>query len=188
MSKTIKLTEKTSITLGAVTRIHLMKAMQEETEKRFEALRPKPVEGYTHEIAYQNIESYREEWEAYQTEILNAWVYTMYGLAWKIGGLDQSDEEYETERNAAVAVGKRLGQKVPNLADVVEMGALAYALVELLAGHNTRDEITAWLYKEAGMLDTAAVAEERKSPSGNSEQPAPDGGSKRDKKPRKGRG
>lgn len=188
MSKTIKLTEKTSITLGAVTRIHILKAMQEETEKRFEVLRPKAVEGYTHELAYQSIESYRKEWNVYQTEILNAWVYTLVGLSWQIGGLDQSDEEYAAERNAAIAVGKRLGRKVPNLADVVEMGALAYALIELLAGHEMREEVLTWLKKEAGFLDDAAVAEERKSPEGDGEQPAPDGSGQRDKKPRKGRG
>lgn len=187
-TKTIPITETKHITLGSITRTHLVKALYEDGEKRYESLKPAPVPGYSHELALEKISSYKDQWNIYNQAILNLYPFTILGASWQVGGLDMEEAEYQAEQDSAIVVGRRLGLSTPNSKDIIDMGALAYALIELRAGHEKTEEVLDWLSKEAGLLDNAAVAAERKSPEGDGEQPAPGGSERRDKKPRKGRG
>lgn len=189
-SKTIQLTKSLSVTLAAPTRTHLRKAIakyRDYAEQSVKSKCPTPPQGYTHEQALEAWpQEYGLDWLKYQAEIQNIQVYLTFGTAWEVGGLDQEESEYEAERAGAIARGLRLGLSKP-APTTPEMGALLYALIEMLKGAAEVQTIFDWLLEGAGLINSAAVAEERKSAPDNGEQPPAGGSGGGDKETGEGR-
>lgn len=182
-TKKIELTAKHSITLSQITHYQLVSARERTAGDRYAHLRPAPVDGFTHELAYENVASYKTAFDAYVQKISDSTGYVWFGAAWQTAGLDMEDGQWEAEVQAAVGMAKKLKLPAPNIDDLMDLGALAWAIIENRAGPSVITELIYWLRKGAGLLDTSEVEAERKSETGNSEQPAPVGSVGGDEKP-----
>ena len=174
-TKVIELTPKHRITLSQITHYQLIDAMNKAAGDRYEHLRPALVDGFTHELAYQNVASYKTSWDAYINKKYDGAAYVWFGASWQTAGLDMEDGEWEAEIDAAVKMAKKLKLPVPDTDDLMDLGALAGVIIDNRVGSAVLNDLLYWLRKGAGLLDTSEVEAERKSQEGNGEQPAPVG-------------
>lgn len=179
-TKVIELTPKHRITLSQITHYQLVSARERTAGDRYAHLRPALVPGYTHELAYgtdeqPGIKSYREQFDTYYQKVNDSTGYVWFGAAWQTAGLDLEDGEWEAEVKAAVGMAKVLKLPAPNADDLMDLGALAWAIIENRVGASVITELIYWLQKGAGLLVTSEVEAERKSETGDSEQPSPVG-------------
>ena len=174
-TKVIELTPKHRITLSQITHYQLVSARERTAGDRYAHLRPAPVEGFTHELAYENVGTYKTSWDAYIQKISDSTGYVWFGAAWQTAGLDMEDGAWEAEVQAAVGMAKKLKLPAPNTDDLMDLGAMTWAVIENRVGPSVITELIYWLRKGAGLLDASEVEDERKSQEGNSEQPAPVG-------------
>lgn len=174
-TKTIELTPKHRITLSQITHYQLVSARERTAGDRYAHLRPAPVDGFTHDLAYENVASYKKQFDEYIQKINDSTGYVWFGAAWQTAGLDMEEGHWEAEVQAAVGMAKKLKLPAPDTEDLMDLGALAWAIIENRVGPSVIAELIYWLRKGAGLLNTLEVEAERKSEAGNSEQPAPVG-------------
>jgi len=174
-TKVIDLTPKHRITLSQITHYQLVSARNKVETDRYASLKPAMVAGYTHELAYENIASYKAQWEIYQQKVMDSTGYVWFGAAWQSAGLDMDDGVWEAQVASATKMAAKLKLPAPNTDDVMDLGALAWALIESRVGPEMVVDLITWLRQGAGLLDASEVEAERKSAEGTGEQPPPVG-------------
>lgn len=123
---------------------------------------PEPPEGYKHEQAISLIESYRREWDDYQSTIASIVMLRQIGTA-RMFALDKNLVP-EAEKLALAKLCKRYAfQDVDSLDDAYEIGVALFNLTREFSDSINIYESSLWLRLKAGFISDDKVSEILKS-------------------------
>lgn len=169
----LKLVKLTLTELGTQQIIRLM-------AKPVDLPSPTPPEGYTHEQALANIESYKKEWSDRQATIQTIQMLREVGTARALA-LDKGLVTEEEKAQLARICARYAFTNPDTLDDTYQIGSVIYEMAIEFGDPIAIFEGNAWLRNRAGFISDEAVAEILKSLRREGQQPTDTGSSGADK-------